>query len=220
MRLENRFTVKILAAIALTLMTASCGFRPIYATPNGEVASTSELISINAVAAPDLVLPVVTQALKNRMRLREGANPKYELFVEVRERAERLAVQTDASVTRYNYRLTGLYTIIDRNTGKRRRGRARAVTSYNIVTSQYSTLFAENTAREKAAQILAEEIERDVLIKLVKFDEKASEEKEPVIPEIVEDDVVTPRIVREDELLNGFDEVPDPTPFDYTKQEE
>ena len=39
-----------------------------------------------------------------------------------------------------------------------------AIASYNVVTSQYSTLFAEQTAREKAAKTLIEELERDILL--------------------------------------------------------
>lgn len=156
---------RTLAAVFLALAATGCGFKPIYATPAGETAALNQRIAVKSVAASDTIEPLVFDALKNRMALKEGESPRYELYVEASERAERLAVQIDATVTRYNYRLIGKYALVDLETNKSIRGSASAVTSYNIVSSQYSTLFAERTAQRKAAQLLAEEIERDLLIR-------------------------------------------------------
>lgn len=155
----------IIAVSILALLLGACGFRPIYAEPANGGAPLNQLVAIRSVAAPDEILGLITGALNDRIVLREGQSPKYDLYVEARESAERLAVQIDATVTRYNYRLIASYTLIDLETGKRAAGRVRAVTSYNIVSSQYSTLFAEKTAQKKAARLLAEEIERDLLIR-------------------------------------------------------
>ena len=213
MRRTGRIS-RLACALALASLLAACGFKPIYAVPDGKTAGASQLVQVTSIAAPDVILPLVTDALNERIVLREGQSPEYDLFVEVRERAERLAVQIDATVTRYNYRLISRYSIIDRNTGKRLNGRAQAVTSYNIVTSQYSTLFAENTAREKAANLLAEEIERDILIRLAEVGaDGITNDDEGAI------DAIAPGIVREDDLLRDFDDVPDPTPFDYDDDE-
>ena len=82
-------------------------------------------------------------------------------------------MQIDASVTRYNYRLVGRYTLVERATGARYSGRVTSIASFNVVNSQYSTLFAEDAAREKAATQLVEDIERDILLKLSDANEKA-----------------------------------------------
>ena len=157
---------KILAVAALALAAGACGFKPIYAIPTGESAALNQRIHIQSVnAGSETMTPIVAKALMQRISLKEGQTPQYHLYVSASERAERLAVQIDSTTTRYNYRLRGRYTLIDVETGKRINGRANAVTSYNIVSSQYSTLFAENTAREKAARLLAEEIERDLLLR-------------------------------------------------------
>ncbi|MCK5746202.1 MAG: hypothetical protein KAH44_08295 [Oricola sp.] len=154
----------ILTAItAGALLLSGCGFRPLYATAEGQ-SPASSLVSVQTIAAPETVAPYISDALNERMGSTDAA-PRYNLFVEAREGAERLAVQIDATVTRYNYRLSARYTVVDTQTGARFAGNARAVTSYNIVSSQYSTLFAERAAIEKAARLLAEEIERDVLIR-------------------------------------------------------
>lgn len=155
------------AALAICVLTLSaCGFKPIYATPDGASAPVNRQIAIGPVTAPEEVHLYITDALRERIVLREGETPKYELTVVASERAQRLAVQIDATVTRYNYRLSGRYLLRDLKTQKVRQGRAQAITSYNIVSSQYSTLYAERTAREKAARLLAEEIERDILLSL------------------------------------------------------
>ena len=158
--------LKRLAVAVACLALSGCGFKPIYATPeNGGAASLNQAISVRQISAPEAVAPYINDALERRLTLREGRPPKYDLYVQARESAERLAVQIDATVTRFNYRLRAAYTLVDLENGERFSGSANAVASYNIVTSQYSTLFAERTAQEKAAQILAEEIERDLLIR-------------------------------------------------------
>ncbi len=160
--------VKFIAVATLALALGACGFRPIYATPSGENAAFNQRIRIQSVTAgSETMTPIVTKALMQRISVKDGQEPEYNLYVSASERARRLAVQIDNTTTRYNYRLRARYTLININTGKRINGGASAVTSYNIVNSQYSTLYAENNAREKAARILAEEIERDLLLRLV-----------------------------------------------------
>ncbi len=158
--------MKQIALFLSLLMVSACGFKPIYATPDGAGAPINKQIAIGPVTAPEEVHLFISDALRERIVLREGEVPKYELTVVATEGAQRLAVQIDATVTRYNYRLNGRYLLRDLETQQVYQGRARAITSYNIVSSQYSTLFAERTAREKAARLLAEDIERDILLRL------------------------------------------------------
>lgn len=159
--------------LAGVLVITGCGFRPIYAAAPDGVLPLNQLVAIRHVAAPDTVRAPITDALNDRILLKDGQSPKYDLYVTAKESAERLAVQIDATVTRYNYRLRADYVLVDLETGKRSGGSAQAVTSYNIVSSQYSTLYAERTAQEKASRLLAEEIERDLLINY--FDEENEE---------------------------------------------
>lgn len=166
----------ILAAMtASALALSGCGFRPLYATAEGQTA-VSRLVSVQTIAAPEAVAPYISDALHARMGAIDGERPRYDLYVEAREGAERLAVQIDATVTRYNYRLSARYRVVDSQTGERFSGVARAVTSYNIVSSQYSTLYAERAAIEKAASLLAEEIERDLLIRFAQTPEERSKD--------------------------------------------
>lgn len=149
---------------------SSCGFQPIYATSAEGVSPLNQRVAIRQITGPDEVLPAVEEALHARITPSAETAPEYELYVNVREVAQRLAIQIDATVTRYNYRLNGRYTLINLESGKSVRGAANAVTSYNIVSSQYSTLYAETSARKKAARQLAEELEREILIRFSESD--------------------------------------------------
>ncbi len=157
-------TAALIAVIAGALAISGCGFKPIYATREGD-AQISSQIYLKRVVAPESVASHIEDALNARIIQDDSVTPRYELVVQARETAERLAVQIDATVTRYNYRIGARYWVVDQQTGDKFAGIARAVTSYNIVNSQYSTLFAERAAVEKAARELAEEIERDILIR-------------------------------------------------------
>jgi LPS-assembly lipoprotein len=162
-------TNKWLAAIFLVgaaLALGGCGFTPLYATAPGESGAVGlRNVALASVSAPESVAPVVSHAFEKRTS-DQPSTAAYDLLVDASEQAERLAVQIDASVTRYNYRLVGKYTLIERGSGKRLSGRITSFASFNVVNSQYSTLFAENAAKEKAADQLAEDIERDILMQL------------------------------------------------------
>ena len=183
-----------LAFAAATL--AACGFKPIYATTDAGGAPLIQKIALADVRGSEAIVPLVSDALEDRIVLKEGESPRYDLIVSAAESAQQLAVQIDASVTRYNYRLNARYSLIDRETGQRVNGRARAVTSFNIVNSQYSTLVAERSAQEKAARLLAEEIERDLLIRFASQEPKSDEDADEDFLEEPERDFL-PEIRRE-----------------------
>lgn len=184
-------TAVLFAVIAGALAISGCGFQPIYATRD-DGALISSQINLERIVAPENLTPYLEDAFNARIVSVEGVAPRYDLYVQAREKADRLAVQIDATVTRYNYRLVARYWVIDKETGKKVRGVARAITSYNIVNSQYSTLFAERAAIEKAARQLAEQIERDMLIRF----SRPADERDDVDPEAFES------VLEQDEILN------------------
>ena len=152
-----RLCLLYLAALSMT----ACGFQPLYATTDGPGGSGLKNVALVGLTSSNEIQPFIDRAFKGRISSSvDGAD--YDLVVKAQERADRLAVQIDASVTRYNYRLIGNYVLINRETGEQIKGTATAIASFNVVSSQYSTLFAEKAAREKAAITLVDEIERDL----------------------------------------------------------
>lgn len=162
--------VAAFAGISGLLFVSACGFQPLYATGEGSAPGLRN-VALAAVTAPEDIEPVVRRAFERRMAKAAG-EAKYELSITASEQAERLAVQIDASVTRYNYRIVGGYTLVERGTSRRIKGSVTSIASFNVVNSQYSTLHAEDAAREKAANQLAEDVERDILLELAAAEDK------------------------------------------------
>ncbi len=162
--------------LPVALLLSACGFEPLYATNESATRPALQSVRLAGVKASDIARPAVTRALARRTAPAAlESEAEYELEVTVRELAQALAVQIDDSVTRYNYRLLADYVLTPRNGGKEIKGKAEAVASFNVVASQYSTLYAEESAREKAARALAEKIERDILLEFAGADDPDSE---------------------------------------------
>ncbi len=157
---DCRLPLILLAALLLS----ACGFKPLYATSE-EAAPPLAGLRIAEIVAGDLARPVIEREFDRRGALRADSPARYDLYLNISEQAEPLAVQIDDSVTRYNYRLHASYRLVRDADGKEFAGTAGAVASFNVVASQYSTLYAEAAAREKATRGLADEIERDILSK-------------------------------------------------------
>ncbi|MEZ5921803.1 MAG: hypothetical protein R3C60_10680 [Parvularculaceae bacterium] len=149
-------------ALAGVLFLSSCGFHPLYAENEG--GGGLRRMALVDVTAPDAIAPTIRQAFKRRTAL--GDEAPYELSISATEQSERLAVQRDSTVTRFNYQLRGSYFLTERATGKRYTGRVVSSASFNVVNSQYSTLFAEEAAKEKAATQLVDDVERQILLEL------------------------------------------------------
>lgn len=161
--------------VAIAPALAGCGFTPLYAT--AETGGKSALARVHVAditSSSDEAARSLLAEFKWRAAT-ESEDAHYDLYLNVKEQAQQLAVQIDNSVTRYNYRMNASYRLVDRKTGAASTGAAKAVVSFNVVNSQYSTLFAEKSAREKAARNLVEQLERDILVNLTA--EKETEAK-------------------------------------------
>lgn len=161
-----RIRIALIAAfLALAPALAGCGFTPLYATAKtgGEPALAN--VHVAKIESSDIAARSLYQEFKWRTAGENDA-ARYDLYLKVKEQAQQLAVQIDDSVTRYNYRMNGSYRLVDRTTGAATTGTANSVVSFNVVNSQYSTLFAEKSARQKAARELVEQLERDILLNL------------------------------------------------------
>ena len=73
-----------------------------------------------------------------------------------------MALQNDATITRYNDTLTVNYVLTDAKGTELTRGTQTGLSSYNVATSPYSTLSAQQDADKRAAQDIAERIRLDL----------------------------------------------------------
>jgi len=90
----------------------------------------------------------------------EPGYPQYRLDIALKEFREGVAIQEDASITRYNYQLSGSYRLFDLGTGKViYQGEARSVAAYNVAESPFATLSAERDAANRTALDLSGQME-------------------------------------------------------------
>jgi hypothetical protein len=78
------------------------------------------------------------------------------------ESSQGVALQNDASITRYNNRLEARYTLSDTRGNVLTSGTQTELAAYNVVQSPYATLVAEQDSSKRAAQDMAERIHLDL----------------------------------------------------------
>lgn len=155
------------SAVVFALALSACGFHPLYGTlDNG--APGVDLSTIYVSPIPERVGYRLRNDLLdmfNNMGQPEGA--KYRLDVVLKSDKVPLGFLNNAEITRYNYYLTAHYDLVPTGTNKPvKRGVARIITSYNVVTSPYATVIAEKDAQDRAAHDIAETIRTDVSVYL------------------------------------------------------
>jgi LPS-assembly lipoprotein len=89
----------------------------------------------------------------------------YRLKVNARQNIEGIAVEPNATTTRYNYLLFAHYELSSMRTGRMlKRGDETTLGAYDVVESPYSTLVAEQAAQKRAAEDIATRIQVDLAV--------------------------------------------------------
>jgi LPS-assembly lipoprotein len=141
------------------LPLAGCGFRPLY----GDARLEPQLASV-------FVEPVAERdgyELRNTLINLLGSNGReggktYRLKIVLTETNQGVVLQNDATITRYNDTLTANYSLRDAKGAEVAHGAQTSLSSYNVVTSPYATLSAQQDADKRAAQDIAERIRIDL----------------------------------------------------------
>jgi LPS-assembly lipoprotein len=148
---------KLLAA-ALCLPLAACGFHPMY---GGALAPEMTSIYVEPIAERDgYELRTALIDLLNSDG-REGGK-KYRLKITLSESSQGIALQNDATITRYNNNLSAKFELTDASGTVLKQGTQSELASYNVVNSPYASLVAQQDANKRAAQDMAERIRLDL----------------------------------------------------------
>lgn len=155
------------AVVALSLVgLAGCGFRPLYGERSAASVTAPELAAIQIDIIPNREGQLVRNSLLDKMRPR-GAAPKdlYRLSVSIGVARESLGIRTDETATRGSLTMNASYTLVNLANGEQMMsGTSRAVSSYNILDSDFATVISENDAIRRTAVDLSEEIKTRVAI--------------------------------------------------------
>lgn len=155
------------AALACALLLSACGFRPLYGM-NGAEPGAQRLFSSIYVDTDDT--EIVGYELRNAvMDLMHCTNDpraaRYRLKFSVRQTREGVTIAPDAAITRYDYTLNVKYTLEDAKTGKEiTSGTESTLSAYDVVSSPYSTLVAQQSAQKTASQDVAQRLQIDLAI--------------------------------------------------------
>jgi LPS-assembly lipoprotein len=144
-------------ALVLTLTLSACGLRPVYSGgSDGAVAQALQGISITPIAGGKSGW-LMQNALSDR--LGAGGSGKYRLNVVLDDKIEGFGVRSDDAVTRERRTLRARYQLVDAATGKTMLdATAGSDVGIDVVSSEYATIAAENTALERLAGIVADQI--------------------------------------------------------------
>lgn len=150
--------MKKLAAPALCLVLAGCGFHPMYGSATGPALAS---VYVEPIAERDgfELRNALIDALQSDGEERGKA---YHLKIVLNEAAQGIALQNDATITRYNNTLTAHYTLYDAQGKELTSGIQTEMSAYNVVQSPYATLVASQDSSKRAAQDIAERIHLDL----------------------------------------------------------
>ncbi len=146
------------------LALAGCGFHPVYSTgPSGqENASQAAFQQISIANIPDRAGQILRNALIDRL-YRDGRpeQPRYILFITpLSESIRDLDITKTADSTRGQLHMTSALRLTDKQTGAVLLQRPlTALTSYNILGSEFTNRVAEDNARKNAIEELARQVE-------------------------------------------------------------
>lgn len=155
----SRRLAPALAAVALALAPAACGFQPLYRQGSG-ADSVPQMAAVEIAPAPDRATQIVRNHLLDRLSPRgQSAEPLYVLSLRVQEAQSAVLITREETVTRYNLNLSASFALHDKRSGAVvHSGSATSLAAYNVLRADFANLVAEDDARARAAREVSEQI--------------------------------------------------------------
>jgi LPS-assembly lipoprotein len=139
-------------------LLAGCGLRPMYAGgASGPVATSLAAISVAPI--PERAGWLTRNALIDRLGGAENKNAPYRLEVDLDDDISGFGIRGDRSVTRERRTLRARYRLVNAATGLvLLDATAGSDAGIDVVSSPYATVAAEQTALERLARVVADQI--------------------------------------------------------------
>jgi LPS-assembly lipoprotein len=151
--------MKAAAIFVLCLALAGCGFHPLYG--DARLSPRMAAIYVEPVAEAtgyELRNSVIDLLGSNG----ETAGKAYRLTLTVSDSSQGVALQNDATITRYNDTLTVSYVLADNQGKELTHGTLTGLSSYNVATAPYATQSARRDADTRALQDIAQRLSLDL----------------------------------------------------------
>ena len=147
----------VVFTVLLALVFGGCGLRPMYAGgSNGRVAKSLSDISVAPI--PDRAGWLTRNALIDRLG-GDNTDAAYRLEVDLDDDISGFGIRGDRSVTRERRTLRARYRLVQKSTGLvLLDATAGSDAGIDVVSSPYATVAAEQTALERLARVVADQI--------------------------------------------------------------
>lgn len=142
--------------LALTLALSACGLQPLYGGgSSGAVASALSGVAVAPIEGQAGWL--VRTAIEDR--LPKGGASRFRLDIKLDDRVEGFGIRSDNAVTRERRTLRARYQLVDAAAGTVLLDQtAGSDFGIDVVSSQYATVAAEQTALERLSTDIADQI--------------------------------------------------------------
>jgi LPS-assembly lipoprotein len=160
-------------ALALPLLLAACGLQPMYAG-GGSGAVAQGLAAVQVAPIEGKAGWLVRNALADRMAAGGGTAPRYRLDVRLDDQLSGLGLLSDDTISRERRTLRARYQLVDLASGAIvLDATAGSDAGIDVVSSEYATIAAEQTALENLSRQVADRIATQIALKLRDGDAKA-----------------------------------------------
>ena len=158
--------MKRLAILAGALALSSCGLQPMYAGGgDGMVAHALADVSVPMIEGQRGWL--VRNALIDRLGTSGNSNARYRLDVRLDDKLEGLGLLGNDTIARERRTLRARYQLVDAQNGTvLLDASAGSDAGIDVVSSEYATIAAEQTALENLARVVADQIVTKVSLRL------------------------------------------------------
>jgi LPS-assembly lipoprotein len=142
----------------LALLLAACGLHPLYSGgASGGVAATLRTVQVGPIDGR--VGWLVRNKLVDRLGESGAATPQYRLDITLDDNITGFGIRGDRAVTRERRTLRARYQLVSLATGSVvLDATAGSDAGIDVVSSEYATVAAEQTAAERLADVLADQI--------------------------------------------------------------
>jgi len=169
-----KFIRPVLISAALMTLSA-CGLQPMYAG-GGNSAVAQGMAAVDVPAIPGRDGWLVRNALTDRLGVAGQASQQYRLDVRLDDSLEALGVLGDDTISRERRILRARYQLVDLASGEiLLDASAGSDAGIDVVSSEYATIAAEQTALENLARDVADRILSRVALTLRTRAQQAAE---------------------------------------------
>lgn len=145
--------------LGLTLLLAGCGLRPLYGLGSNSTVATA-LRSVEVSTIDERSGWLLRNALVDRLQTPgDTGGERYRLDIEIDDDITRFGLRGDAGATRERRTLRARYQLVEIATGRTLvDATAGSDAGIDITSSEYATVAAEQTAVERLAAQVADDI--------------------------------------------------------------